>query len=50
MNRLRLPIVQHAQVGLDFDKDVEEAIGREIHSSRLLGDPAQRLQARRFVH
>src|SRR5436190_21969208 len=34
----RLLIVQRAQAGIDLDKDVEEAIGREVYPRLLLGD------------
>ena len=45
----RLLIVQRAHVGIDFEKDVEEAIGWEVHPGRLLADLAQRWPARRFA-
>ena len=38
----RLLGVQGAHGGIEFDKDVEEAIGREVHPGRLLADLARR--------
>ena len=45
----RLLIVQGAKVGIDLDKDVEEAIGGEVYSRLLLGDLTRRDQGGRFT-
>src|SRR5438552_5435023 len=52
-NRLhvyRCDVMQHARRGLYLHKDVEEAVSREVHSWRLLGDSTQRRRGRRDVY